>query len=210
MVRYPLFRTIAVFASIVGMVCPAFSQCYQYELLVKGGLKKGQSLAIRPFAVATPALYDDESLKEMQKYFGDNIEKKITELARFSSITHISEFDPARADLVLEGTFTSINEGKKGARIIGTFSGNSNYGAATVAVAGVVKRTSSDEVILKLACGSSRHGILGTSGGESLIHSGLRDVSSQIAETISKTDKKPKSQTRQKKEKKPPKPVTRW
>jgi hypothetical protein len=187
-----VLSAVAVLAGILGVLCrPAWGQCFEYELRVKDGLKKGQSLAIRTFAVRQPVRYDDEPLEEVQKFFAANLLDEIKKLKRFGNTTLISELDPPKADLVLEGTFTTIDEGSRALRVIG----GGASAAATVGVVGVIKRSSTDEEILTFSCSSaSLGGLIGFArGGKPLIRSGLRAVAAQIAKTISRTDKRPSS-----------------
>jgi len=176
----------------------AGGQCQEYELLVKEGLKAGQSLSIRTFGFKKPPHYDDEPIGQFTRAFAESLRTELLALGRFGRVETISAEDTPKTDLVLEGLFARLDEGSRWLRVITpSVPFVEEKAAAKMSVSGVIRASSSGANVAWFRCTSSTWGgLLGTGGifargGKTLIHSRARKISKQIAATIAKSDRKP-------------------
>jgi hypothetical protein len=196
MSRIILFVMAGLFLTL-----PNPCMCQEYELLLPEGLKPGQSLSIRPFALneLAPYRYNQEPLQELQKVMAFALQKALHKSGRFSKVVVISENEVAGTSLVLEGTFSQINQGNRFGRVFG--------GApATIRISGLFKQVEGSRTVLWVHCNDSRlGGLLGeetsqgiafripNKSGKSLIHKSTDKIAKDIVAIIKKTDRKPAS-----------------
>jgi hypothetical protein len=181
---------ICVLASVTGV---ARGQCGQWQLLSAGALKPGQSLAVRPFDISRPPHYKAEPAEEFKKVFAADLRAAVEKLHRFSSVIVVSDTETPTTDLVMEGSFTEIDQGNRALRILWA----TEKSAARLGVSSVIKRVSTGENVAWFRCASKTWGgLLGAGGlfsrgGKTLIHSRSRAIARDITESILKSDKKP-------------------
>lgn len=180
---------------IVSLASPKVihSQC-AYELLLHDGLKKGQTLSIRPFTVneLAPYHYHPEPLQAVQEALATKLQETLVRINRFKELSLINESQSPQTDLILEGTLSRLDEGSRKRRILWA----DEPSAAKMRVSGLIKRSASGETVLWFHCTDSElGGLLGqgglfTEGGKTLIHRCAEKIAKKISNTILQADQK--------------------
>ncbi|OFW03454.1 MAG: hypothetical protein A3I61_16810 [Acidobacteria bacterium RIFCSPLOWO2_02_FULL_68_18] len=184
----------------------AFSQCEEYELLIKDGLKAGQSIAVRTFGVGESLSDQRTFLEALQTTLAESVVDSLEGLRRFSAVAALLDSDTSHTDLVMEGVVTRADQGSKVRR---AWLPASERAPAEVRVSGVIKRVSDGSSVLWFHCTTRKLGVWQQTGvftllfgesGNTLLRSGSEEVAKKVAKTIIKSDRMPV----------PGKPRTTW
>lgn len=170
-------------------------QCREYELVIRDGLKAGQSLSIRAFSVneLAPYHYKPEPVEAVKEALTTELAKSLARLNRFGEVSLARASDPVSADLILEGTISRLDEGSRARRMLLP----DDKSAANMRVSGVIKRASNGETVMWFHCTSAKlGGLIGqgglfTEGGRTLIQRCVRKIAADISKTILRADQKP-------------------
>jgi HEAT repeat protein len=157
-------------------------QCSEFKLLVPGGLRKGQSISILPFALLDPSSYPDrerdwyqQELRKLQENFAGKLSENLKQLGVFGEIRKFSADVRAQTDLTIEGALTAMRDVADG---------------ISVTVAATILRTSDGKEVLRMAgCSTTIKINVGSSflrGSPGLLDSFLGNIATSIAETIPK------------------------
>ena len=190
------------------LAIPNLCVCQEYQLLFPDGLQPGRSLSIRPFALneLAPYRYNQESLQTLQNALADNLKNALQKLGRFSKVVVISENETPETALLLEGSFSQINQGNRLGRVF-------MASPATIRISSVLKQVEDDKTVLWVHCNDSRiGGLFGENSppgiiyhipnqsGKDLMHKSAEKISKEIVKIIRKSEWKPASG----------KPVVKW
>ncbi len=170
-------------------------QCREYELVVRDGLKAGQSLSIRAFSVneLAPYHYKPEPVEAVKEAMTTELEKSLARLNQFGEVSVVRDNEPASTDLILEGTISRLDEGNRARRMILP----DDKAAAKMRVSGVIKRASNGETVMWFHCTSAKlGGLIGqgglfTEGGKTLIHRCVKKIAADISKTVANAEQKP-------------------
>ena len=197
-------RWVAITTVLMLTRAEALGACPVYELRVAKGLEKGQSLSVRLFGYRQPVHYDDEPMPELQKYLAGELVEGLGTLQRFSSINTISELEPARTDLVLEGVLTEVDEGWRSSPLAPSKERKEITGElfsteipARISIRGVIKSTARDNEILVFSCSHRRSAqalpVVGSfvTTGKELVRSAVKDLAEEISGVIVASDREP-------------------